>query len=50
MYLDAITIYFEGGLATTRLLATDVQIDAQKALFDLQLVTSKLADTIIQQY
>ena len=40
---------FKGGLATARLLATDAQIDAQNAPVDLQLVTPKLAETLIQQ-
>ena len=40
---------FIGGLATARLLATDAQIDAQNAPVDLQLVTPKLAETLIRQ-
>ena len=40
---------FIGGLEKTRLLATDAQIDAQNAPFDLQLVTSKLLETLIRQ-
>ena len=36
-------VYFYGGLATARLLA----VDAQNAPVDLQLVTPKLAKTLI---
>ena len=38
---------FIGGLEKTRLLATDAQIDAQNAPFDLQLVTPKLFETLM---
>ena len=40
---------FIGGLATARLLATDTRIDAQNAPIDLQLLTPKLAATLIRQ-
>ena len=49
MYLDAPRRLFLRGLATARLLATDTQIDAQNAPIDLQLVTPKLAETLIRQ-
>jgi hypothetical protein len=42
-------VYFYGGLATARLLAADAQTDAQNAPVDLQLVTPKLAETLIRQ-
>ena len=38
---------FIGGLEKTRLLATDAQIAAQNAPFDLQLVTPKLFETLM---
>jgi len=40
---------FIGGLATARLLATDAQIAAQNAPVDLQLVTPKLAETLMRK-
>ena len=40
---------FWGGLEKTRWLATDTQIDKQNAPFDLQLVTPKLLETLIQR-
>ena len=47
-YLDAPhPVYLLGGLEKTRLLATDAQIDAQNAPFDLQLVTPKLFETLM---
>jgi hypothetical protein len=48
-YLGTPRRAFLWGLATTRLLATDAQIDVQNAPVDLQLVTPKLAETLIQQ-
>lgn len=43
IYLDAPhPVYLLGGLAKTRLLSIDAQIDAQNAPFDLQPVTPKL--------
>ena len=50
IYLDAPhPLYLLGGLAKTRLLSIDAQIDAQNAPFDLQLVTPKLLETQIRQ-
>ena len=49
MYLDTPRRAFIGGLATTRLVATDAQIDAQNAPVNLQLVTPKLAETLLRQ-
>ena len=40
---------FIGGLEKAGLLASDVQIDAQNAPFNLQLVMSKLLETLIRQ-
>ena len=43
MYLDAPRRLFLRGLATTRLLAIDVQIDAQNAPVDMLQLTFKMA-------
>jgi len=39
-------VYFYGGLATARLLATDAQIDAQTAPVDMPLLAFKLAEKL----
>ena len=44
-----LTPYIYWGARKTRLLVTDAQIDAQNAPFDLQLVTSKPLEALIQQ-
>jgi len=50
MYLGAPhPAYLLGGLEKARLLASDAQIDAQNAPFNLQLVMPKLAETLIRQ-
>ena len=42
-------VYFQGGLATARLLAIDAQIDAQNAPVNLQLAVLKVEEKIIFQ-
>ena len=39
-------MHFYGGLATTRLLATDAQIDAQNAPVDSESVAPKMAELL----
>ena len=48
MYLDVPhPVILLGGLEKTGSIATDAQIGAQNAPFDLQMVTSKLLETLI---
>ena len=50
MYLEAPYPHiYGGGLEKARLLASDAQIDAQNAPFNLQLVLPKLVETLIRQ-
>ena len=50
MYLEAPYPHiYGGGLEKARLLASDAQIDAQNAPFNLQLVLPKLAKTLKRQ-
>ena len=50
MYLDVPhPVILLGGLEKTGSIATDAQIGEQNAPFDLQMVTSKLLETLIRQ-